>query len=249
LRPVLDELPSRERAWLSIVDAEPVERLAVGSGWGALELARTGWTVSAGTPFADDTMTSRERAWLPLLDGRLPAVDGVPDGTLVGWWELLEKAEDNWLVWYHRGVARHYHGDVEGAVEAWRRSVENAWALRNLGLVTGELSHYERAVELRPDLVPLVAEAVAAALDSDIACAERMLAMAPDDPRIGLLRVRHALATGNPAKAHELLVEGIQLATVREGANPLTDYWLETERLLGTGRPVPPEYQFGMGGS
>ncbi|MEV5964581.1 DUF5107 domain-containing protein [Kribbella sp. NPDC051952] len=249
LRSVLDDLPARESAWLSVVDAEPLERLATGSGWGALELARTGWKVSAGTPFADDTMTSRERAWLPLLDGQSPAVDDVPDGTLVGWRELLEKAEDNWLVWYHRGVARHYHGDVEGAVEAWRRSGENAWALRNLGLVTGELSHYERAVELRPDLVPLVAEAVAAALDSDLACAERMLAVAPEDPRIGLLRVRHALATGDPAKAHELLVAGIQLATVREGANPLTDYWLETERLLGTGRPVPPEYQFGMGGS
>ena len=48
LRPVLDELPVREREWLAVVDAAPVERLAVGSGWGALELARTGWSVSAG---------------------------------------------------------------------------------------------------------------------------------------------------------------------------------------------------------
>lgn len=247
LRPVLDALPERSEQWLAVVDAAPVERLAVGAGWGALELARTGWNVSAGTPFDDDTMTSRERAWLALLDGRLPADDGVPDGTLVGWRELLERAEDNWLVWYHRGVARHYHGDVEGAVEAWVGSGENPWALRNLGLVTGDLSYYERAVELRPDLVPLVAEAVAAALDSDLVRAERMLAAAPDDPRIRLLRVRYALATGDPSKAHELLAEGIQLATVREGANPLTDYWLETERLLGTGRPVPPQYQFGMG--
>ncbi|HET6989023.1 MAG TPA: DUF5107 domain-containing protein [Kribbella sp.] len=249
LRPVLDELPGREREWLAIVDAAPLERLAIGSGWGALEVARTGWSVSEGTPFAEDSMTSRERAWLPLLGGRLPAVDGVPDGTLVGWREQLEEAEDNWLVWYHRGVARHYHGDVDGAVEAWLQSGDNPWALRNLGLVTGDLSYYERAVELRPELVPLVAEAAAAALDTDVARAERMLEHAPDDPRIRLLRVRHALQTGDPQTAHELLADGIQLATVREGANPLTDYWQEAEEALGTNRPVPPQYQFGMGGN
>ena len=154
---------------------------------------------------------------------------------------------DNWLVWYHRGVARHYDGDVDGAIEAWRQSGDNAWALRNLGVVTGDLEYYERAVELLPDLVPLVVEAVAAALDTDVKRAERMLEHAPDDPRIQLLRVRHALETGDPAAAHELLAAGIQLATVREGANPLTDYWLAAEEALGTQRPVPPQYQFGMG--
>ncbi|MEV4266558.1 DUF5107 domain-containing protein [Kribbella sp. NPDC049584] len=245
---VLDGLAAREVDWLGVVDAPPVERLAVGSGWGALELARTGWAVSAGTPFDDATMTARERAWLPLLEGRLPAVDGIPDGTLVAWRELLEAAEDNWLVWYHRGVARHYHGDVDGAIDAWKRSGANAWALRNLGLVTGELAYYERAVELLPGLVPLVVEAVAAALDSDVVRAGRLLEHAPDDPRIQLLRVRHALETGDPAAAHDLLAAGIQLATVREGANPLTDYWVAAEQALGTERPVPPQYQFGMGG-
>ncbi|MET9269280.1 DUF5107 domain-containing protein [Kribbella sp. NPDC003557] len=249
LEPLLDQLPAREEAWLGVMDAAPVERLAVGSGWGALELKRTGWTVSDGTPFGEDTLTSREQAWLPLLDGELPATDDVPDGTLVAWRDLLEAAEENWLVWYHRGVARHYDGDADGAVEAWRQSGDNVWALRNLGLVTGELEYYERAVALRPDLVPLVEEAVAAALDTDVPLAERMLEHAPDDPRIQLLRVRHALQTGDPATAHELLAAGIQLATVREGANPLTDYWLAAEEALGTHRPVPPQYQFGMGGN
>jgi tetratricopeptide (TPR) repeat protein len=247
LADLLDHLPEREAAWLTVVDEPPTERLATGSGWGALELARTGWSLSPGTPFPEDTMTARERAWLPLLGGRLPAVETAPDGTLVAWGELLEAAEDNWLVWYHRGVVRHYTGNLPGAVEAWNQSGDNPWALRNLGKVTGELSYYERAVELRPDLVPLVAEAVDLALETDMAVAERMLSTAPDDSRIRLLRARYAVKSGDPAAAHELLAEGIQLATVREGANPLTDLWRATEEALGTQRPVPPQYRFGMG--
>jgi hypothetical protein len=249
LRPLLDQLGDRERDWLTIADAAPAEHLAVGSGWGALELARTGWSVSAGTPFAEDTMTSRERAWLLLLDGRLPAADAVPDGTLVSWKELLEEAEDNWLVWYHRGVARHYAGDIEGAVDAWQRSGDNPWALRNLGFVTGELSYYERAVDLAPELVELLVEAVGVALAVDVNRAGRLLEKAADDPRVRLLRIRHALQSGDPQTARDLLADGIQLPTVREGANPLADLWVETEEALGTHRPVPPEYQFGMGGN
>jgi hypothetical protein len=110
------------------------------------------------------------------------------------------------------------------------------------------LAYYERAVELLPGLVPLAVEAVTAAFDSDVVRAERLLEHAPDDPRIQLLRVRHALETGDPAAAHDLLAAGIQLATVREGANPLADYWVATEQALGTERPVPPQYQFGMDG-
>ncbi|TCO43505.1 uncharacterized protein DUF5107 [Kribbella antiqua] len=250
LRPLLDELPGREQEWLTIADAAPVDRLAVGSGWGALELARTGWTVSPGTPFAEDTMSSRERAWLPLLEGRLPAGDAVPDGTLVSWIDLLEKASDNWLVSYHRGVARYYAGDRDGAVDAWRRSGENAFALRNLGFVTGELSYYERAAALLPDLVELQVEAVGAALEVDVDRAGQLLdRVVVDDPRIRLLKIRHALASGDPRTAHELLDDGLQLSTVREGANPLADLWRETEEALGTNRPVPPQYQFGMGGN
>ncbi|WP_238161770.1 DUF5107 domain-containing protein [Kribbella antibiotica] len=243
LRPVLEGLPEREAEWSAVVDAEPVESLYAGSGWGALELARTAWSVSAGTPFAPETMGDRERAWLPLLDGQLPAMDGVPDGTLVAWRELLEKAADNWLVWYHRGVARYYAGDEEGALEAWRESGDNPWALRNLGFVTGDLAAYKRAVELRPELVELRVEALTLSLDPVL------FEGAPDDPRIQLLRVRAALEASDAQLAHELLAAGIQLATVREGDNPLTDYWLAAEEALGTGRPVPPEYQFGMSGS
>src|SRR5438045_2308161 len=104
---------------------------AAGRSGGRVDARATGKTrrreVSDATRCSEDTLTWRERAWLPLLDGQLPADGDVPDGTLVAWRELLEAAEDNWLVWYHRGVARHYYGDVDGAIEAWRQSGDNAW--------------------------------------------------------------------------------------------------------------------------
>ncbi len=262
LEPVLASLAEREQVWSDIADAEPVEQLATGSGWGALELRKTGWKVSAGTPFAEETMTDRERAWLPVLDGQLPETDAdqAPDGTLIGWGELLETVEDdNWLVWYHRGVARWSAGDEEGAIAAWRQSnqtEENPWALRNLAQCTKNPADYEQAIKLVTGdsrsgtaVVPLLVEALDACPD-DAATRifERLSDEALDHPRIRLARVRHLLQTGDPAGAEALLDKGIELATVREGANPLAEYWQRAQRDLGTDRPVPAQYEFGMFG-
>ncbi len=257
LEPVLASLAEREQEWLAVIDAEPAEPLASGSGWGALELRRTGWKVSAGTPFAESTLTDRERAWLPVLDGRLPAPASIsepPDGTLVGWKDLLEAVEDdNWLIWYHRGVARWCAGDEEGAVAAWRQH-ENAWALRNLALCAKSPRDYRRAVELvSPGFVPLFVEALDAAVEAeDSELADEIYRLAAEEvrthPRIRLARVRQLLQTGDAAGAEALLDEGIELSGVREGANPLAEYWQWAQRELGTSRPVPARYQFGMFG-
>ncbi|GAB2567362.1 DUF5107 domain-containing protein [Kribbella endophytica] len=249
----LEGLEGRERSWLGIADAVPGERLAVGAGWGALELKRTGWTVSEGTPFGEETIGERERAWWPVLEGGAPGAEGrapeTVDGTLVAWKDLLERAEDSWLTWYHRGVARWFADDEAGAVDAWRESGDNPWALRNLAVATGDLAAYERATELRPDLVPLVVEAATAALQEDPARAGRILDRAPgDDQRIRLLRVRYLLEIGDAAAAEALLDEGVEPSGVREGDNPLADYWRRAQELLGTAREVPARYEFGMAG-
>ncbi len=247
------ELAGREKDWLSVADAVPAEQLVTGSGWGALELRRTGWKVSSGTPFAEETMSERERAWLPVLEGRLPATDHqvAPDGTLVGWRELLEAVEDeNWLSWYHRGVARWYADDSNGAIEAWKKSVElqpNSWAYRNLAVVTGEETYWELAVGLSsPRKVELVAEALDAVSGP---VATRILDQAGallDDPRIRLALARLLLQQGDPAGAEALLDEGIELPGLREGENDLAGLWREIQQRLGTDRPVPPAYEFGM---
>ena len=246
------ELASREKDWLIVADAVPGEQLVTGSGWGALELRRTGWKVSAGTPFAEETMSERERAWLPVLEGRLPGTDHqvAPDGTLVGWRELLEAVEDdNWLSWYHRGVARWSADDSDGAIAAWKRSVEvqpNSWAYRNLAVVTGEENYWELAVGLSSTgKVELLAEALDAVSGPG---ATRILeqAEALDDPRIRLASVRLLMEQGDPAGAEALLEEGIELPGLREGANDLAGLWREVQQRLGTDRPVPAAYEFGM---
>lgn len=260
------EFEERHRAWQSVAEAEPVERLFSGSGWGALEQARTP-RASPGTPFGEETMTARERAWLPLLDGKLPATDPAepPDGTLVAepWRELLEAAEENWLVWYHRGVARWCAGNAAAGTFAWIRSVEAAespWALRNLAVAAvsrGEPaeagSYYTRSLRLAPDSRPLAVEALEAMLAADrVDDAAALLAKLPstarEHGRVKVAEGRILLALGNPTAAEALLDAGIELADIREGANQLTDLWLAVQRALGTDRPLPDHYDFSMTG-
>nr|WP_206322325.1 DUF5107 domain-containing protein [Streptomyces sp. HNM0575] len=74
-------------AWRPYADTEPdtepdprADRLlAVGSGWGALEVARGGYELP-GTPFPAETMGEQQRPWMELLtSGRL--LDDAPPGT------------------------------------------------------------------------------------------------------------------------------------------------------------------------
>ncbi|WP_328333531.1 DUF5107 domain-containing protein [Kribbella sp. NBC_00382] len=261
LEPVLRSLAAREEEWLTVIDAEPAEQLAVGSGWGALELRRTGWKVSAGTPFADETMTARERAWLPVLEGRLPEpIDHnvPPDGTLLHWKDLLEAVEeDNWLSWYHRGVARWYADDHDGALDAWRKSsncLKTVWSARELALRSGDSHDWDHAVTLAPaGLHQLFVEAFEWAVDAgDTRAAEQFYQRASEEvrthPRLRAARVKLLLLQDDAAGAQALLDEGIDLPTVREGENPLAEYWQWAQRELGTDRPVPSRHQFGMFG-
>jgi hypothetical protein len=99
----------------------------------------------------------------------------------------------------------------------------------------------------------LFAEALAAAVENqDSQLAEEIYERASEEvrahPRIQLTRVRQLLQSGDAAGAQALLDVGIELAGVREGANLLAEYWLWAQRELGTDRPVPARYEFGMFG-
>ncbi|CAM5724351.1 hypothetical protein STENM223S_00153 [Streptomyces tendae] len=142
-------------AWLRHADAEPGERLATGSGWGALEVQRAGWKLP-GTPFDEDTLGAPQRPWLHLLrTGSLPepARHEPPGATLVArpWRDMLETTAATPLAEYHLGVAQWHGDDRAQAVRSWERGLKTAderWPLlRCLAVADQEGGHHERAAD------------------------------------------------------------------------------------------------------
>lgn len=141
--------------WRAHADTEPGEILATGSGWGALEVLRTGGKL-AGTPFPESTLGEAQQPWRELLrTGSLPAPRGPePTGdTLVAphWRDLLESAPATWHTEYHLGIAQWHAGDRAQAVRSWERALRLAPArwplLRALAVADADGGHHERAAE------------------------------------------------------------------------------------------------------
>ncbi|MFH9070712.1 DUF5107 domain-containing protein [Streptomyces alboflavus] len=141
--------------WRPRADAEPEETLAVGSGWGALEVLRGQYKLP-GTPFAEATLGPEQEPWLELLhSGAVPEPRkvGPPGPTLVAphWRDMLETAPARPHAEYHLGVAQWHAGDLAQAVRSWERGLELApsrWPLlRCLAVADQESGHVERAAD------------------------------------------------------------------------------------------------------
>ncbi|MBT3153235.1 DUF5107 domain-containing protein [Streptomyces sp. CHD11] len=142
-------------AWQPYAGTEPGERLATGSGWGALEVLRAGWKLP-GTPFDETTLTEEQEPWLHLLRAGSfpdPAAGRPPGGTLVArhWRDMLETAPATPLTEYHLGVAQWHAGDRAQAERSWERGLRHAssgWpALRCLAVADQEARNPERAAD------------------------------------------------------------------------------------------------------
>ncbi|UNO39235.1 DUF5107 domain-containing protein [Streptomyces sp. MST-110588] len=147
------EVDAAYAAWRPYADAEPKERLATGSGWGALERARGDYDLP-GTPFEEDTLGEEQRPWLELLHtGDFPAGGPVPAAPLVSrpWRDLLECAHPGPVTDYHLGIAQWHAGDRAQAVRSWERALTRGadcrplYCLAEAEWVAGET---ERAAEL-----------------------------------------------------------------------------------------------------
>ena len=146
-------------AWKPHADTEPREILAVGSGWGALEVLRADWKLP-GTPFDEGTLGEAQEPWLQLLrTGAFPEPRRVrpPGETLVAphWRDMLETAPATPLTEYHLGVAQWHAGDRAQAVRSWERALELApslWPLlRCLAVADQESGNHERAADRYAD--------------------------------------------------------------------------------------------------
>ncbi|MFI7406144.1 DUF5107 domain-containing protein [Streptomyces sp. NPDC049541] len=149
------EVDAAHAAWKPHADTEPGEILAVGSGWGALEVLRADWKLP-GTPFDEDTLGEAQEPWLQLLrTGVFPEPRRVrpPGETLVAphWRDMLETAPATPLTEYHLGVAQWHAGDRAQAVRSWERALELApslWPLlRCLAVADQESGNHERAAD------------------------------------------------------------------------------------------------------
>ncbi|KOU25654.1 hypothetical protein ADK52_11490 [Streptomyces sp. WM6372] len=114
-------------AWRGSADTEPGERLAAGSGWGALEVLCGGHKLP-GTPFPESGLGEAQAPWLELWrTGVFPAPRRVapPGPSLVAphWRDMLETAPADPLTEYHLGVAQWHAGDVAQAVRSWERGL------------------------------------------------------------------------------------------------------------------------------
>ncbi|MFD3778966.1 DUF5107 domain-containing protein [Streptomyces sp. NPDC058612] len=142
-------------AWRGCADTEPGERLAAGTGWGALEVLRAGFKLP-GTPFGESTLGEEQAPWLELWrTGVFPAPRRVvpPGPSLVAahWRDMLETAPADPLTEYHLGVAQWHAGDVAQAVRSWERGLASApsrWPLlRCLAVADALAGAPERAAD------------------------------------------------------------------------------------------------------
>ncbi|MFF1307366.1 DUF5107 domain-containing protein [Streptomyces sp. NPDC058307] len=142
-------------AWKPYADTEPREILAVGSGWGTLEVLRADLKLS-GTPFDESTLGQDQAPWLELVRaGAFPEPRRVrpPGESLVAphWRDMLETAPATPLTEYHLGVAQWHAGDRAQAVRSWERGLELApsrWPLlRCLAVADQETGNRERAAD------------------------------------------------------------------------------------------------------
>lgn len=233
-----------------IIDTEIIYE---GSGWGYIEEKITDKKISGflSFPYAKDDETD---IWKKLLEeNKFEEADilAEPKSYVAGenWLKKLENlAEKNWNAYLHIGVIKYALGDVEGAKQAWEKSVEakkSPWALRNLSMIyKNELGDMDKAreyildaFELKKDCTSLVKE-VAAQLTADghdSLWLEIYETLNKDLKQMGRLRMYLAVSYINLSqleKAKEIINEDFVMSDIKEGELSVSHYWFELYRRI-----------------
>ncbi len=148
-----------------LADQPPLELLTMGSGWGALELARHEAAgerapLSPALTFPPSSLGTEQKRWLPLLTGGV--LPEQPPEELPGEWlisadwrnrlerSLAQPAGRHWFAYLHLGVMDMEGFDLSGAEAAWLASLAihpSVWVLRNLAVLAQRRGQGERALE------------------------------------------------------------------------------------------------------
>ncbi len=233
-----------------VIDTEIIYE---GSGWGYIEEKLAGHKISDFLVFRQ-VENDETDIWKRLLEeNKFEETDilAEPKSYVTGkvWLDKLENLpEKNWNTYLHIGVIKYAMGDVEGAKQAWEKSVEtkkSPWALRNLSMIyKNELGDKDRArefileaFELKKDCVSLVKE-VAAQLTSDgndSLWLEIYEALNEDLKQNGRLRLYLAVSYINLSqleKAKEIINENFVMSDIKEGELSVSHYWFELYRRI-----------------
>jgi hypothetical protein len=265
---VLDELlPARQvedvhRRWLATVaDREPAALLHRGSGFGSAELAVRGLPADflSGAPFA--AVEDGSQQLHALLQGREVDVERaaaqlpIPPVTAV-WQRCFETASRSWWALLMVAIRAHAAADFATARSGYQESIAlkpSVLALRGLAMICAAEGDrvtaadcYVAAVKLDRHCRPLLVEAVDALLvAARSVTALELIGGAPagvaGHGRVVLQRVRALLAAGDRAAAARLLLDGFDVADLREGES-LDEVW----RLACPGVDLPDRYDFRM---
>lgn len=263
-----EKLDDLHRQLEAVTNRAPCRVLRSGSGWARLEMLRrqrTGEQNRLPSALVFDTVSlgAEQAPWIELLNtGALPDRDS-KDGsgalmTQPEWLPILEAsagtpAGNTWLTWWHLGNMRMEARDVDGACEAWERSLDvrpTGWAMRNLAILAERRGAMEEAIDLMRrawDLGPAIAP-LAVEYAQVLVKAERyrevldLVSSLPESlrshERVMLLWSKAALETGEIDGVERVFEH--EYATIREGEVTLTDLWFAFhERRIARAEGVP----------
>lgn len=232
-------------------DVISTEIIYRGSDWGAIEEKVRSARISDSLTFPKQG-TDETAEWTNLLEnGTFPAPDvrKEPLSYVSGefWRDKLENlAEPNWYSLLHLGVVKYGMGDSEGAMKAWKESVQmtpSAWALRNISMLyKNELGDMDKAREYILEAFrmmgdhPVLCKEVAMQLtaDGNDALWLEIYDKLPENLRsVGRLRLYRAIACINLDRleeAKEVINKDFVMSDIKEGELSVSHYWFELYR-------------------
>jgi len=234
-------------------NANESEIIYKGSGWGAVEELVRGENISSICRFPVNSDSETDE-WTTLIKENIfpePDTDAEPASYVGGryWLEKLEALpQQSWYSFLHIGIIKYAEGDIEGAIQAWKNSIElkpSPWALRNLSMIyKNELVDIKnarkcilKAFELKKNC-PALCNEVAAQLTTDGGdkiWLEIFDSLCDEIKKLGRIRLYRAVALinlGRLKEATEIINADFVMSDIKEGELSVSQLWFELYRRL-----------------
>lgn len=239
--------------------------VSLGSGWGSLE-----GKISNYYEFPAESRGDEEKKWLHLAekgyleeaDVAYPPMSYKTDSETLS--ELINSLAtplgNHWLTYLHIGIIKYIENDVDGALEAWKNSVEkkeNPWGCRNIAMVyKNVLPDKEKAANYILKAVNtckkpckglyIDAAAVLTECEKYSEWIEIFNSLPNEFKELGRFKIYTAISymkIGDLEAAKKYVNEDFEMADIKEGELSITAVWNE---LYGDSKPLPDRLNFRM---